>query len=56
MSCGNDTLAVTWSTDVVYDATVTQIPGDIKQRLRERFVNANGHKLLTMIIISRKPP
>ena len=56
LSCKNDTLRVTWSTDVVYDATVTQIPDYIKQRLRERFLNANGHKLLTLIIISRQPP
>ena len=55
LSCENDTLTVTWSTDVVYDAAVTQIPGDIKQRLRERFINANGYQVLTMIIISRKP-
>ena len=56
LSCENDTLTVTWSTDVVYDAAVTTIPDDIKQRLGERFVNANGHKLLTMIIISKQPP
>ena len=56
LSCENDTLTVTWSTDVVYDATVTQIPGDIQQRLRERFINADGHKLLTLIVISRQPP
>ena len=56
LSCENDTLRVTWSTDVVYDAAVTTIPDDIKRRLGEKFVNANGHKLLTMIIISKQPP
>ena len=52
LSCENDTLTVTWSTDVVYDATVTQIPDYIKQR----FINANGYQVLTMIVISRQPP
>ena len=51
LSCENDTLTVTWSTDVVYDAAVTQTPGYIKQR----FINADGHKLLTLVVISRQP-
>ena len=36
--------------------TVTQIPDYIKQRLRERIINANGYQVLTMIVISRQPP
>ena len=55
LSCWNDILTVTWTTDVVYDATVTQIPDDIKQRISERLQKANTYLILRMIIINRQP-
>ena len=56
LSCENDTLTVTWSTDVVYDAAVTQIPDYVKQRLMERLLNANVYDSLKLVVINRQPP
>ena len=55
LSCENDTLNVTWSTDVVHDAKVTQIPDDIKQRISEGLQKANTYLILRMIMINRQP-
>ena len=46
LSCENDTLTVTWSTNVVYDARVTRVPDDINQRVRERLLNSEAHLIL----------
>ena len=56
LSCENDILTVTWSTDVVFNATVSQIPGDLQQRLTERSHNISGYQAMSMIIINRQPP
>ena len=40
LSCENDTLTVTWSSNVVYDARVTRVPGDINRRVKERLLNS----------------
>ena len=49
-------MTVTWSTAVVYDATVTQIPDYIKQRLRERLLNVYVYDSLKLVVINRQPP
>ena len=56
MSCKNDTLKVTWSTDVVYDSTVNQIPDDIRQRLTDRLLFESQHPILSLVIVTKSPP
>ena len=56
LSCENDTLTATWSTNVVYDARVIRVPDDINQRVRDRLLNSEAHLILKMIIINRQPP
>ena len=56
LSCENDTLTVTWSTNVVYDARVTQVPDVINQRIRARLLNSEADLILKMVIINRRPP
>ena len=51
LTCENDTLAVTWPTNLIYDSTVTQIPDDLRQRLR-----ASRQPILSIIITSEKLP
>ena len=56
LSCDNDTLTVTWSTDVTFDGTVTEIPDELKQRLTDRFVKESKYPTLSIVVISRMPP
>ena len=39
MSCRDDTLTVTWPTDVTFNATVTEIPEDLRQRLNRQTID-----------------
>ena len=51
LTCQNDTLAVTWPINLIYDSTVTQIPDDLRQRLR-----ASGQTILNIVITKKTPP
>ena len=35
LACHNDTLSVTWSTGMMFDATVTRIPGELAKRFTD---------------------
>ena len=56
LACHNDTLSVTWSTGMMFDATVTSVPGDLAQRLTDRIVEGSKYPILGLVIISRQPP
>ena len=56
MTCENDTMTVTWLTDVTYNATVSQIPADVSHRITERLVAAGRNPLLSLVITNRQPP
>jgi hypothetical protein len=56
LSCENDTLTVTWSTDVTFDGTVTEIPIDLKQSLTDRIADESRYPILNMLVITRMPP
>ena len=54
--CENDTLTVTWSTDLTYDGSVTQIPDRLYQRLTDRLQFESTHPILRLVVINRQPP
>ena len=54
--CENDTLTVTWSTDLAYDGSVTQIPDRLYQRLTDRLQFESAHPILRLVVINRQPP
>ena len=55
--CENETMiSVTWTTNVTFDATVTEIPTLLKQRLTDRVIKASRHPILGLVIINRQPP
>ena len=56
MSCRDDILTVTWSTDVTFNATVTEIPEDLRQRLTDRLIIESRHPYLSLVIINNIPP
>ena len=56
MSCRDDTLTVTWSTDVTFNATVTEIPHDLQQRLTNRLLIECKHPYLSLVITNNIPP
>ena len=56
LSCENYTLTVIWSTDVVYDATVTQIPVGMEQRVTKRLQKPYVYDSLKLVVINRQPP
>ena len=56
LSCENDTLTVTWPTDITYDGTVTQIPHKLLKRLTDRLLFESRHPILSLVITSRNPP
>ena len=56
LTCENDTLTVTWSTDVTFDGSVTEIPNALKQRLTDRLIEWSRYPTLSMLVITRIPP
>jgi hypothetical protein len=56
MVCANDTLAVTWPTDLTFDGTVTEIPADHLERFTERLKEESEHPILDVVVISNVPP
>ena len=56
MSCRDDILTVTWSTDVTFNATVTEIPEDLRQRLTDRLIIESRDPYLSLVIINNIPP
>ena len=56
VSCKNGTLTVTWSTDAVYEGTVSQIPDDIRQRPTDRLQFESQHQILSLVIVTKSPP
>ena len=56
LACDNDTLSVTWSTGIMFDATVTSVPGKLAKRLTDRIVEGSKYPILGLVIISRQPP
>ena len=56
LACDNDTLSVTWSTGIMFDATVTSVPGELAKRITDRIVDGSKYPILGLVIISRQPP
>ena len=56
LSCDNDTLTVTWPTDVTYDGTVMEIPSEINKRLTANLISESKTPILSLVIISKVPP
>ena len=48
MTCENDTMTVKWSTDVTFNATVSQIPAVVSQRITEQLVDEGRNPLLSL--------
>ena len=56
LSCDNDSLVVSWSTNVTYNGSVTEIPAYLYNRLTDRLVSESRYPLLNLVVISRQPP
>ena len=56
MSYRDDTLTVTWSTDVTFNATVIGIPQDLQQRLTDRLLIESRHPYPSLVINTNNPP
>ena len=56
LSCENDSLVVSWSTNVAYNGSVTEIPAYLYNRLTDRLVSESRYPLLNLVVISRQPP
>ena len=48
MTCENDTMTLMWSTDVTFNATVSQIPAVVSQRITEQLVDEGRNPLLSL--------
>ena len=56
LSCSQDTLTVTWPTNVVYNGSVSQIPATLYNDLTDRLLTASKHPILDLVIVSNLPP
>ena len=56
LSCDNDTLTVTWSTDITFDGRVTEIPETLMKKLTDRLIERSRYPTLSIVVISRMPP
>ena len=56
LSCENDLLVVSWSTDVTYNGSVTEIPAYLFNRLTDRLISESRYPILYLVVISRQPP
>ena len=56
LECTDDKLIVTWPTNLSFDATMTEIPTQIKQALTKRLVEESKHPILDLVIFTLSPP
>ena len=56
MTCKNDTLTVTWPTDVTYAAAVTDIPDGIRQKITQRLIKESNFPILNLVVPTNNPP
>lgn len=56
LECLNDIMTLTWPTDVTYNATVTELPSQLKQRLMKRLVVVSQYPILDVVIFTLTPP
>ena len=56
LSCENDSLVVSWSTNVTYNGSVTEIPAYLYNRLTDRLISESRYPILNLVVISRQPP
>lgn len=52
LRCENDTVTVTWPTDLTFDGTVIGAPGDIQDSL----IKESTYPILNLIVITSIPP
>ena len=52
----NDTLTVTWPTDVTYAAAVTDIPNVVRQKITQRLIKESNFPILNLVVPTNNPP
>ena len=55
LTCQDDTLTVTWDTDVIFNGAVTKLPDDLNNRIRNRLIDASKFQILQLVVISKTP-
>lgn len=56
LSCEDNTLTVTWYTDITYNAAVVEIPSDQYQRLTDKLLLESKYPILGSVITNKIPP
>ena len=56
MTCKNDTLTVTWPTNVTYAAAVTDIPNVVRQKITQRLIKESNFPILNLVVPTNNPP
>ena len=54
MTCTNNTLTVSWPTDVTYDGGVVEVPSELTQALNDR-IAAKG-RAFYLVMLTNTPP
>ena len=53
-TCANNTLTVSWPTNVTYNGSVVEVPSALKQRLDERILFKGA--VFFFVILTNSPP
>lgn len=56
LTCGNDTLTVSWPTDIIFDGSVTELPDTLLQRLTDRLYKESRYPILSLVVVTNVPP
>ena len=55
LTCQNDTLTVTWSTDITFDATLLEIPTALYSKLTQRLIEESRFPILYILLLNQNP-